>query len=176
MDTLSSRLNGIQAGVRVHPGARRPIMLWIVAVSAYVAAVLVGMHLMGMLTTAMAVVALAAGAGLWFHLDIRHRAANWPRTCKACSAVSGGGGWNLCRHHEDLRPLAMIASAMAASIPILVVSVVAAPMLLIASPIGIVLGYAAARIRGFSVAGGVIAGALLGPLAVILFVVQGRRG
>lgn len=176
MDTLSGRLRGLRAGGRVHPDARRPIFPWIAAVVGYAAAVLAAMHLVGAITPATILIALAASAGLWLHLDVRHRAAHWPRTCKACAAVSGGGGWNLCRHHEDLRPLAMIASALAACVPVLVVLAVAAPVLLIASPIGIVLGYAAARTRGFSVAGGVIAGALLGPLAVVLFVVQGKRG
>lgn len=39
--------------------------------------------------------------------------------------------------------------------------------------LGALIGIAAARKKGFSVAGGVIGGALLGPLAFLLFFVSG---
>lgn len=175
MDTLGGRLKGLRVGARVHPDARRPVVAWAGAAAVYAAAVATGLVFMGATTTATVLIAAAAVSGLLIHLEVRHRAAHWPHTCTACRAMSGGGGWNLCRHHEDLRPLAMIASSLAACVPVLVAVTVAAPALLLASPLGIVLGYAAARTRGFSVAGGVLAGALLGPLAVVLFAVGGRR-
>jgi len=39
--------------------------------------------------------------------------------------------------------------------------------------LGAAIGYAASQRKGFSTAGGIVGGALLGPLAVLLFAVSG---
>jgi len=175
MDTLGNRLREISPGHRVHPSAHRPVVLWALLVVAYAAAMLTAAHLWGAITVPVVAIVLIASAGLLFHLFARHRVATWPESCRACRAMSGGGARNLCRHHEDVRPVVLIVSAMAACVPVVLAIAMAAPMLLLASPIGIVLGYAAARVRGFSVVGGVIAGSLMGPLALVLFLVEGKR-
>ena len=174
MQTLSSRLQGISPSQRVHPSAREPVGLWAVLVAAFAAAMLFAAHLADALTVPMSIAISLASAGLALHLVARHNVRHWPDTCKACKAMSGGGGRNLCRHHEDLRPLVLMPSAAAAALPVTAAIIVVAPMLIIASPIGLLIGYAAARYRGFSIAGGLIVGAMLGPLAIVLFLVSGR--
>lgn len=174
MQTLGSRLQGISANRRTPPTARRPVLLWSLAVLGLAAAMLGAAHLADALNTTTIVAVALASAGLAVHLAARHNVRHWPDTCRACRAMSGGGGRNLCRHHEDLRPLVLMASAAAAALPVTAAIVAVSPMLIIASPIGLLIGYAAARHRGFSIAGGLIAGALLGPLAIVLFLVSGR--